>query len=282
MTATALRTVLIEDERLARDELRRLLGQLPQIELVGEASSFESAAALLHDARPELAFMDVQLDGGSGLDLLATAPDGMHAIIVSAYEAYALRAFEVRAVDYLLKPVQPERLRAAVARALPAERAAVGAVMTQVQTGAIAPDSRDPRGGLAGPAPGPRPIGAAEAGPSLPPLDYGDHVFLALGETESLFLPVSSILAVVADGDYTRVQTGDGRTHVVPKPLKHWEARLPGQAFARIHRGAIVNLRSVRRVEGWFNRRFRVFVEGLPRPLMMSRRYAEALRSRLG
>ncbi len=246
MTSPPIRTVLIEDERLARTELKRQLGLLPRIDVIGEAATFESAQALLRDARPQLAFMDVQLDGGSGLELLAAAPAGMQTIIVSAYEAYALRAFEVSAVDYLLKPVQTERLRAAVARVL---QPTVDAVR--------------------------------DSGPVLP-LDYGDHVFLTRGEDDALFLPVSSIRAVVADGDYTIVQTGDGRTHEVLKPLKHWEARLPSQSFARIHRSAIVNLRSVRRVDRWFNRRYRVFVEGLPRPLMMSRRYADELRTRFG
>ncbi len=246
MLPSPIRTVLIEDERLARTELKRQLGHLPRIDLVGEAATFESAQALLRDVRPQLAFMDVQLDGGSGLELLAAAPVGMQSIIVSAYEAYALRGFDVGAVDYLLKPVQAERLRAAVAR--------------------VAPPSVETSGD-------PSPV---------QPLDYADHLFLPQGEDGALFLPVSNIRAVVADGDYTLVQTGDGRTHKVLKPLKHWEARLPIQSFARIHRSAIVNVHSVRRIDRWFNRRYRVFVEGLPRSLIMSRRYADDLRTRLG
>ncbi len=246
MPPLPIRTVLIEDERLTRTELKRQLEDLPMIELVGEAATFEAAQALLGDLRPQLAFMDVQLDGGSGLDLLAAAPSGMQAIIVSAYEAYALRGFEVGVVDYLLKPVQPERLRAAVARVVP----------PTVET-------------------------VVECNP-VQSLNYGDHLFLPLGEDGALFVPVRSILAVVADGDYTRVQTDDGRTHELLKPLKHWEARLPSQSFVRIHRSAIVNIHSVRRVDRWFNRRYRVFVEGLAKPLMMSRRYADELRLRLG
>ncbi len=246
MPSTRIRTVLIEDERLTRTELKRQLGELPMIDVVGEAATFESAQALLQELKPQLAFMDVQLDGGSGLELLAAAPTGMQTIIVSAFEAYALRGFEVGVVDYLLKPVQPERLRAAVERV----------ARPSIEQG-------------------------ADCSP-LQRLGYEDHLFLPLGEDGALFVPVSSIRAVVADGDYTQVQTADGRTHVVLKPLKHWEARLPSQSFVRIHRSTMVNLHSVRRVDRWFNRRYRVYVEGLPKPLMMSRTYADELRLRLG
>lgn len=239
-----LRTVVIEDERLARIELSRTLAGVPEIELVGGADSVSAARVLLREQQPELAFIDVQLGDGTGFDLLADCPRGMQAIVVSAYDAYAVRAFEASVIDYLLKPVQCERLRAAIEK--------VGRFNE--------PSGGDDR--------------------AVEPLAYEDHVFLSFAEDSSMFLPVSSICAVVADGDRTHVQTCDGSLHVVPRTLKHWEARLPGQAFARIHRSTIVNLRNVTRVDSWFNRRFRVFVDGLPRPLMMSRRYAHVLRKR--
>lgn len=233
---------MVEDERLARNELVRLLARMPGIELVGEAADCESARGLLQDCSPHLAFLDIELAGGSGFDLLASAPPGLRTVVVSAYEAYALRAFEVSAVDYLLKPVQPERLEAALAKV---RGTAIGNEAAHEQT-----------------------------------LDYGDHLFLATAGGATAFLSVGSVAAVVAEGDYTRVYCIDGVAHLVFKPLRHWQARLPPHAFVRIHRSAIVNIRRVRRVDAWLNHRFRVEVEGLRKPLMMSRRHAQALKQR--
>ncbi len=244
MSPEPLRTIVVEDERLVREELVRQLARMPGIELVGEAADCDTARALLRDREPVLAFLDIELAGGSGFDLLASAPAGLRTIVVSAYEAHALRAFEVSAVDYLLKPVHPERLETALAKV---------------------------KGTLAG----------SEAARELP-LGYDDHLFLALTGGRTTFLPVGNVVAVVAEGDYTRVHCVDGLEHRVPKPLRHWQARLPQQAFVRIHRSVIVNVRRVRRVDAWLNHRFRVVVEALPKPLMMSRRYAQALKHRCG
>lgn len=237
-----LRTVVVEDERLARAELTGLLRQFPCIDLVGEAADLGSARTLLNQARPQLLFLDVQLGDGSGFELLDrnVAFDG-HVVFVTAYEAFALRAFEVNALDYLLKPVQHDRLKAAIERA----RAAAG--------------------------------GVAEHGA----LGYDDYVFLRLG-AGSAFVAVASILAITADGDYTTVHTAEGHAHLVLKPVKHWEARLPGNAFVRIHRSTIVNLRRVSRLESWFNHGYRVFVHGLAKPLTMSRRYRHRVSDRFG
>lgn len=237
----ALRTIVVEDERLAREELTGLLRQFACIDLVGEAADLASARTLLRDANPQLVFLDVQLTDGSGFDLLdGLAFDG-HVVFVTAYEAFALRAFEVNALDYLLKPIQHERLKAAVERAC-------------ASTAPSAPDAT---------------------------LQYEDYVFLRLGQG-SAFVPVSSILAITADGDYTVVNTTEGHAHLVLKPLKHWEARLPHNAFVRIHRSTIVNLRKVRKLESWFNHGYRVFVDGLAKPLTMSRRYRHRLSDRFG
>jgi two-component system LytT family response regulator len=242
MTRTdTLRTIVVEDERLAREELTGLLRQFACIDLVGEAADLASARTLLQQAKPQLLFLDVQLGDGSGFDLLdGTAAFDGHVVFVTAYEAFALRAFEVNALDYLLKPIQRDRLKAAI------ERARAAAV-------------------------------PAENGV----LSYDDYVFLRLGEG-SAFVAVSSILAITADGDYTVVHTAEGHAYLVLKPVKQWEARLPGNAFVRIHRSTIVNLRKVSRLESWFNHGYRVFVDGLSKPLTMSRRYRHRLSDRFG
>lgn len=241
MQAETLRTIVVEDERLAREELTGLLRHFPCIDLVGEAADLASARVLLQNANPQLIFLDVQLTDGSGFELLDNLAFDGHVVFVTAYEAFALRAFEVNALDYLLKPIQHERLKAAVERA-------------RATTSALVPNAT---------------------------LQYEDYVFLRLGQG-SAFVPVSSILAITADGDYTVVNTAEGHEHLVLKPLKQWEARLPQNAFVRIHRSTIVNLRKVRKLESWFNHGYRVFVDGLPKPLTMSRRYRHRLSDRFG
>lgn len=128
-----MKALLIDDERLARVELRRLLAAHPAIEVVGEAASAEEAEILIESLQPDLLFLDIQMPGRSGFELLESLDHSPRVIFVTAYDEFALRAFEVSAVDYLVKPVSPERLASALARlnqapqttppaALPAER----------------------------------------------------------------------------------------------------------------------------------------------------------------
>lgn len=113
-----MRAILVDDERRARDELRRLLGRHPGIEVVGEAASVPEARAAIEEVDPQLLFLDVQMPGESGFDLLASLPAPPLVVFTTAYDEFAVRAFEVSALDYLLKPVEAERLAATVARVL--------------------------------------------------------------------------------------------------------------------------------------------------------------------
>lgn len=110
------RAIIVDDERLARKELRSLLAEHSTIEIVGEAESVAAAAELVHSAQPDVVFLDIQMPGESGFQLLERLPAPCKVIFVTAYDAYALRAFEVNALDYLLKPINPARLAAALAR----------------------------------------------------------------------------------------------------------------------------------------------------------------------
>lgn len=130
-----MKAILVDDERLARMELRRLLAAHPEIEIVAEAANAEEAEILIGSLEPEVLFLDVQMPGRSGFDLLASLDRAPYTIFVTAYDEYALRAFEFSAVDYLLKPVAPERLATALVRlnsaAPPAETAATRIPATQ-------------------------------------------------------------------------------------------------------------------------------------------------------
>ncbi|MEP7245221.1 MAG: response regulator [Gammaproteobacteria bacterium] len=111
-----MKAVIIDDEALARRELRRLLTEFPWLEIIGEASHVDEAEATIDRLSPDLIFLDIQMPGGSGFDLLARLERAPHVIFTTAHDRHAVQAFEVNALDYLLKPIEPERLAAALAR----------------------------------------------------------------------------------------------------------------------------------------------------------------------
>ena len=122
-----MKALIIDDEPLARRELRRLLADFPWIEIVGEAGDITEAAARIEALSPELLFLDIQMPGGSGFDLLSRLEDVPSVIFTTAYDHHAVQAFEVNALDYLLKPIEPERLAAALAKARPVPTAPANA-----------------------------------------------------------------------------------------------------------------------------------------------------------
>ncbi len=219
MSDRTLRAVLVDDERLARRELRLLLADHP-VEIVGEAADADQAQALLAQlaadgASPDVVFLDIQMPGRTGFDLLddlETAPD---VVFVTAYDEHALRAFQVSALDYLLKPVDPDRLAEAVAR-----------------VSARADRHRDDAPPPAAPSPD------ALLGPA-------DRVFVKEGERMHL-VRLGDVRRFESLGNYTRLHApgADGRTvrPVVLRSLSALDARLDPAHFARASRAEIVGL----------------------------------------
>lgn len=236
------RAVIVDDERLARKELRSLLAEHPLIEIVGEANSVKSAATLIHNAQPDVVFLDIQMPGASGFQLLEQIDPTIKVIFVTAFDAYAIRAFDVNALDYLLKPINPARLATAIARLLNSE--------TQ--------PSSPPR-----------------------KLEYSDRLFLEISG-RAQFLKLDQIVCIRAAGDYSDVISTDGKPALILKSLKEWAERLPDNHFVRIHRSTIINLEFVERVEGHFNRSYQIHLRHLPEPLLVSRRYAAQLKQKFG
>ena len=239
-----LTAILVDDERLARRGLKRLLeeGHGEQIQVVGEAGTVQEAAALaqLHD--PDVVFLDIHLAGESGFDLLPLLDRTVTIIFVTAFNGYAIRAFEVNALDYLLKPVAPQRLATTLAR-------------------------------LSQPA-------LTESAPAQV-LTYEDRLFLRLDE-RMVFLRVRDIVAVLAAGSSSVLHLADGKRAHARKSLREWVDRLPERDFVRIHRSTIVNLEFVDRLEEWSHFSYRVYLRGLAEPLQMSRRWGARVRARLG
>ncbi|PTL78042.1 LytTR family DNA-binding domain-containing protein [Vitiosangium sp. GDMCC 1.1324] len=243
-----LRALLVDDERLARVELRELLSEYPQVKVVGEADGVASALAQIEALQPTLLFLDVQMPGEGGFELLARLPERpFELVFVTAYDAHALRAFEVNALDYLLKPVHPERLARTVARLAAREQG-----------------KREPVPGTA-----------------RPKLAEGDMLFLENG-AKSRFVRVDQIVCLCGAGDYAEVVMADGSRTLSSRPLKEWESRLPERLFARIHRSSLVNLSFVERVDRGLSGGGEVYLRGLAAPLLLSRSHAAVLRERFG
>lgn len=235
-----LRVLVVDDEPLARDLMRQLLDTFPSLEFLGAASSGRDALARIREEQPDLVFLDVEMPGLSGFDVVTAiqADDFLpYVVFVTAYADYALRAFEVNAVDYLLKPVQRERLAEAVARVRerlgqreqrePQDKGALVAAITGASR-------RDPGGCEdAGDPP-------AAAGRSVDvlPVREGDTVQLVSFE---------DIDWVDAAGDYMCVHAC-GNTHIIRCTMKQLSGRLAHGPFARIHRSTLVNIRKVREI----------------------------------
>ena len=220
-------------------------------------------------------------------------------VFVTAFDEHALRAFDINAVDYLLKPVTAPRLAQSIERvrraSLSAEAGGGKGIGSELARRAREPAQSvawrgdDVRGATAaparmrgwpasalggGPEEGVRPDG--EAG-GVPGLTYQDHLFVNTGG-RARFVKISSIVYISAAGSHSEVVTADGRRALLPKPLREWEARLPTAHFARIHRSTIVNLGFVERMEQSFNYTYEVFLRGIQTPLALSRRYAVRLK----
>ena len=234
------KAIIIDDERLARREMRRLLAEFDEIAVAGEAENLAEAVELIEREKPHIVFLDIQLGGENGFDLLERTTRDFKLIFVTAFDAYAIRAFEVNALDYLLKPVNPERLAKAIER--------------------IGEESADEKNDLRA-------------------FEFADRIFLEFGN-RSVFLKVSEISHINSSGDYSEIFTTDKRKFLLEKSLREWEARLPEKHFLRIHRQTIINLEEIEEIETWFNRSFQVRLKNFPAPLAVSRRYAVRLKSK--
>lgn len=253
-----MKAIVIDDEPLARSELRRLLKKHPAVEVVGEAANADEARQVIRTLGPDLIFLDVQMPEENGFELLASLEDGAPVtIFTTAFDAHALRAFEFGALDYLMKPIEPERLAAALVRAAKVLDGAPGADVDEAED--------EDSGG--------------ELGQPETPLKTGEKVFVRDGD-RCWFVAVESIRGIEADGNHARLWL-DGCEPHLHRTLAQLEARLPTEVFFRASRSEIINLRAVEAVEPWFSGSLRVKLRG-GRVVEMSRRQSRLFRQRLG
>ena len=244
------RALIIDDETIARDALRSLLLAHPEIEIVASAATVTQAQVLLAREDYDVVFLDIQLRGGSGFDLVPRVRAAAHVIFVTAHDEHALRAFEVNALDYLLKPVHPDRLARSLRRLreMPPERGG-------------APSAPDPAA-------------------TLPRLRDDDTVFLKT-DSGARFVPLTEIGAILSCENYSEVLLASGEKMLVRRPLKSWEDALPKPPFARAHRQALVNLSRLTRIEEDGGDGPLLHLAGLAASVRASRREWPALRALL-
>lgn len=214
-----MKTLIIDDERLARKELIGLLAQFPEIEIAGECGNVPEAKKAIEELRPELIFLDIQMPGKNGFELLEDLDFIPKVIFVTAYDEYAIKAFEVNALDYLLKPVEEERLREAISK--------------------LAEDNDDDLHN-----------GDNAAVRGEMKLGQEDQIFLKDGE-KCWFVPLKDVRMFESEGNYVRVYFQNYKPLIL-KSLNNLEERLD-HTFFRTNRKFIVNLRWVQNVENWFN-----------------------------
>ncbi len=200
-----VRCLIVDDERLARQHLRLLLESRGDIEIVGEASNKAGAVRAVAKHEPDLLLLDIQMPGGDGFDIMNALEDPPYVIFVTAYDEHALRAFEVNALNYLLKPVNPECFNRAIDRAV-----------SLIRSGAGARQDASPR------------------------LDTDDMALVQIGGSGH-FVGVDEILSIESEGNYTRVTTCDGKHLTARQTMKHWSDRLPAKTFVQLDRGIMLN-----------------------------------------
>lgn len=212
-----IKAIIIDDERLARNELKKMLELYPEIQVIEEASGVEEGIEKIDIQRPDLIFLDIQMPGKTGFDLLAELEKAPKVIFTTAYDEFALKAFEVNALDYLLKPIDPKRLADAIQK-LQAEIQLEQSNLNGIQRG---------------------------------PLTELDQVFVKDGE-RCWFVKLAEIRLFESVGNYAKVYFSTNKPLIL-KSLNSLEERLDDRVFFRANRKHIINLHWIEKIEPYFN-----------------------------
>lgn len=220
-----MKALIVDDERLARKELMKLLEEHPSIEIVGEAMNAEEAIQMVNELSPDLLFLDIQMPGKTGFQLLEELDAVPFVVFTTAYDEFALKAFEVNALDYLLKPIQADRLSETVSKILDKEKSKSASVR-----------SADKKLGL------------------------NDQVFVKDGD-RCWFVSLNNVRMFESDGNYIKVYFDSNRP-MIHKSLNALDEKLDERAFFRASRKHIINLSWVEGIEQWFNGGLMVKLKG--------------------
>ena len=218
-----MRALVIDDSRLARNELKRLLKDFDNVQVIGEAANAMEAKEKIDTEKPDLIFLDIQMPGKNGFELLEELEASPEVIFTTAYDEYALKAFEYNALDYLQKPIQKDRLAGAVSK------------VAEKSDKKLAQDGENR-------------------------MTENDQVFVKDGEN-CWFVQLANVRMLEVDGNYTKLYF-DGHKPMIPRTLNYLESRLDPKTFFRANRQQIINLKWVERIEPWFSGSIRIFMKG--------------------
>jgi two-component system LytT family response regulator len=224
-----MKALIVDDERLARKELMEMLESYDSLEIIGEAQNAEEALAVLQTQTPDVVFLDIQMPEVDGFQFLNRLESvNFEVVFVTAYDEYALRAFQVNALDYLLKPIDQNRLNQVIER-----------LSKRVLTGSKY---------------------SGDTTANSEPLSVNDRIFIKDGE-KCWFVQLKDVFMFESYGNYVKVYFHDQKPLIL-KSLNLIEARLDAKKFFRANRKHIVNLEYVQRVESWFNGGFLLYLKG--------------------
>lgn len=235
-----VRVIVIDDEPLARQGMRQLLHQHPGINLAGESDSIAAAETLIQNVQPDALFLDIELSGTSGFDLLRKLKAPPKVVFVTAHAQHAVQAFEFDAVDYLLKPVNPKRLAEAIAR---------------LETACMQP----------------REDQASRLG------DRQNFLRIKT-QSKTVIAPFNKVVALVAEGDFTHVLIDGEPKHLVYQLLGQFEALLPDPPFVRLGRSLIVNAHRIRSAAVVSRNETRIWLDGASECFVLGRPAAAKLK----
>ncbi len=238
-----MKAIIIDDERLARTELRRLLTPFKEIQIVGEAVNAEDAAEKISQLEPDILFLDIQMPGKNGFELLEELDKVPNVVFTTAYDEYALKAFEYNALDYLVKPIEPKRLEETIKKLI---------------------ETNVPRAGK-------------EAGKGQI-LSEEDQIFVKDGE-KCWFVKLADIKAFESEGNYVRLYFDENKPLIL-RTLNYLDERLDDKSFFRASRKHIINLKWIENIEPWLNGGLLVKLKGGMK-VEVSRRQAVKFKEKL-
>ncbi|MDZ4666783.1 MAG: LytTR family DNA-binding domain-containing protein [bacterium] len=241
MAKDTIKSVVVDDVDMMRATLKKVLDGFPNIEIIGEASDYESAREVINETKPDLVFLDIDLNGLTSIDLLNEITCSPKIIFITSHPDFAIKAFELNAVDYILKPISGDRLKKAIDRVT---------------------EMNEEGGGS------PVRIGNEEE-----ERFKADQIILLNFDGKLTFIKIQDINYIEAFGNYTKIYMNDGKLSITYNSIKNWDGRLPSDVFIQIHRSTIVNLLNVSKIEKWTNDTGRLFLKGIEKPFEISRSY---------
>jgi two-component system LytT family response regulator len=234
----SIKAVLIDDVEVMRITLKKVLEQFPHINIIGEASSFDEAKEVINRLKPDLLFLDINLNGLSSIDLLEELNCTPKIIFITSHENFAIKAFEINAVDYIIKPISTKRIAKAI------ERVSLPSVAVKDNN-----------------------LNEGEE------RFQSDQIILLNFDNKMNFIKIKDINYIEAYGNYTKINMLDGKLSITYNSIKNWENKLPLDIFIQIHRSTVVNLINVLKIEKWTNDTGRLYLKNVDKPFEISRSY---------